>query len=95
MTYDAPYQVHSDTSKAAATEARSKTMLIRAQVLSYLRTRGSIGCTDEEMQELLGLPQNTQRPRRVELFQRGLIIDSGVRRKTKSGRTAVVWVATP
>lgn len=53
------------------------------------------GLTDEELQERLGMAANTERPRRVELEEAGRVIDSGQRRKTKSGRAAVVWILTP
>jgi hypothetical protein len=51
----------------------------------------STGGTDEELQDALGMNPNTQRPRRIELVERGLVRDSGRTRKTKSGRRATVW----
>ncbi len=47
--------------------------------------------TDQELEELLELPGNTVRPRRRSLVQRGLVHDTGLRRKTHSGRRAIVW----
>jgi hypothetical protein len=41
----------------------------------------------------LGMNPSTQRPRRIELCQRNLIVDSGTTRLTTSGRKAVVWKA--
>lgn len=58
-------------------------------------SHGEHGATDEEMQQALGIDPNTQRPRRVELHEGGMIADSNKRRPTRSGRGAVVWVATP
>ena len=52
------------------------------------------GVTDEEGCELSGIPASTWRPRRVELVEMNLVVDSGVRRKTRSGRDAVVWIAS-
>lgn len=36
--------------------------------------------------------QNTERPRRVELVAKGLVVQSDAKRKTHSGRYAAVWV---
>lgn len=49
--------------------------------------------TDAEIQDALGLDGSTQRPRRRELEQAGLVFDSGERRATHTGRAAVVWRA--
>ncbi len=57
-----------------------------------------IGLTDDDMQDILGLSGNSQRPRRRELQQLSMIVmrrdgdGSVVRACTRSGRTAVVWV---
>jgi transcription initiation factor IIE alpha subunit len=48
------------------------------------------GLTDEEMQHKLGMNPSTQRPRRIELARRGLVVEAGTR-KTASGRMAVAW----
>ncbi len=48
------------------------------------------GLTDEEQQRLLGMNPSTQRPRRIELARRGLVVEAGTRR-TASGRMATVW----
>jgi hypothetical protein len=48
------------------------------------------GLTDEEMQHKLGMNPSTQRPRRIELARRGLVVTCGTRR-TASGRNASVW----
>lgn len=89
-----PYQKHSATSAAAAREARPNAGTLRAIVLGELERRGPRGATDDELQDALGMNPSTQRPRRVELVERGLVRDSGDTRKTKSGRSATVWVAT-
>jgi hypothetical protein len=65
----------------------------RRLVYDYVQVMGDIGATDEEIQDILGMNPSTQRPRRVELVDAGLIRDSGATRKTRSGRPAVVWVA--
>jgi transcription initiation factor IIE alpha subunit len=77
---------------AVAIEPNAGTLL--RQVLSLLRWRKAYGATDEEMQDHLKMNPSTQRPRRVELVNRKLVVDSGRTRLTRSGRKATVWVAT-
>jgi hypothetical protein len=55
-----------------------------------LMTANPEGLTDEEMQTRLGMNPSTQRPRRGELADAGLIVRCGVR-KTASNRNADVW----
>ena len=85
---DAPYQTHSDTSRAAGNamlDAPERLTGLRAAVYRVILERG--GATDAEVQDALSLPVSTQVPRRVELVARGLVRDSGERRRCK----AVVW----
>lgn len=86
------YQRHSDTSSEAAHMISEYANTLRAKVLLYLRAHPE-GLTDEQMQNDIPMPPSTQRPRRCELVDHGLVIDSGTRRKTASGRSAVVWKA--
>lgn len=88
-----PYQRHSETSFDAASEIEPNAGTLRAKVLEFLRALPS-GATDEEIQLALEMNPSTQRPRRVELVDRGLVFDSGNVRLTKSKRRAVVWQAT-
>lgn len=87
-----PHQQNSDTSresaKAVAPNFSARMMLI----LEKIAIVG--GMTDEEGQYGLEIDGNSYRPARVTLAKHGLIMDSGERRKTNSGRSAVVWVAT-
>ena len=87
------YQKHSPTSVAAAHAIESRAGSIRGRVYQWLMDEGQNGATDLEMQETLDIQADTQRPRRRELQERGLVIDSGKTRKTRSGREAVVWLA--
>lgn len=91
----APFQPHSPTSRAAAESVAGQAPSLRRAVYRALLEAGEGGCTDEEIQALLGLSGSTQRPRRVELVEAGLVRDSGRKRTTGSGRLAVVWVAVP
>ncbi len=64
----------------------------RQRVYEAIRDSGRNGMTDEQIQEDLGIEGNSQRPRRRELQALGRIQASTLRRLTRSGRTAVVWV---
>lgn len=83
-----PHQHHSDTSRVAAEAFKPKAGTARAVVLAYLRAQGEDGATDKEMQEALGMPGSTQRPRRIELVSAGIVGPCG---KQRNGST--VWVA--
>jgi len=88
-----PYVDESETSKQAADLIEPKASALLGKVLAFLRNKGEYGATDEEMQDQMPIPPSTQRPRRIDLVNRGLVMDSGLTRKTKAGRNAVVWVA--
>lgn len=87
----APYIPTSETSRAAAQAIEPSLGRLQREVLAYLRYCRDAGCTDEELQLSLVLNPSTERPRRIELVEKGLVVDSGVRRKTRSGRLATVW----
>lgn len=86
-------QPHSPTSIAAAERIEPAAETLRGKALNYLRSVN--GATDEQIQQALGLNPSTARPRRVELTEKGLVVESGEARKTSSGRWAVVWKAAP
>lgn len=87
------YQRHSDTSQAAALSIELNANTLRALVYAFIKRADLRGATDEEICDALRLGGNTGRPRRVELVEGGLVRDSSNRRRTRSGRNAVVWVA--
>jgi len=87
------HQPHSDTSRDAARGVAPILNKLQSRVFNWLESRGDQGATDEEIQRALGMNPSTQRPRRIELQKQGLVADSGIRRKTASGRMAGVWVA--
>ena len=84
------YQQHSTTSHDAAVEILESANTLRAKVYRYIRDHN--GVTDEQIQLGLKMNPSTQRPRRVELQEAGIIKDSGRVQKTRSGRNAVVWI---
>ena len=82
-------QRHSPTSVAAAASLEGDTLnAMQRRVLEYLKTHGP--STDEEIASGLNMNPSTERPRRIELHKRGLVVEAGTR-KTASGRNAVVW----
>ena len=81
-----------DTSREAAAAVESVTGRDRQRVYAAIRTSG--GLTDEEIRDRLGMGESTERPRRRELVVSGHIKASGRRRKTRTGRSAIVWEAT-
>jgi DNA adenine methylase len=62
---------------------------LRARVLVEIRER--CGATCDEVEEALDLRHQTASARVNELCSDGKIVDSGERRKTRSGRAAIVW----
>lgn len=84
-----PRQRHSETSCDAADKIEPKAPTLREKVLHVISELG--GLTDAECQQVLHLDPSTQRPRRIELVRMGLVVDSGAKRRTRSGRLAVIW----
>lgn len=85
-----PHQKHSPTSLQAALDFEGRALAARHRVFLAIQALGE--ATDEEVQNLLHMNPNTQRPRRVELVRAGLVEDSGRTRQTKSETKAVIWV---
>lgn len=91
INFNAPRVRGSQTSTDAAESIAPAVGTLQARVYEFLKSKADRGATDEEMQLGLDMSPSTQRPRRVELVRKGLVIDSGEKRETKSGRSAVVW----
>jgi len=86
----APAVRGSVTSAQAADSLDAKRLnALQRSVLEVLRQEPA-GLTDEEIAGRLQMNPSTERPRRIELARRGLIVEAGTRR-TSSGRNAVVW----
>jgi hypothetical protein len=92
IDFTAPYQRHSATSKAAARGLTpSKVDQDRQSILFALQLYPD-GLTDDGLQQITHLPGDSERPRRISLQKDGLIRDSGRKERTRSGKSAVVWV---
>lgn len=81
------------TSLAAAQRIAPYIPALEARVLEALRAAGEHGATDKELEAATGLAHETCSARRRWCVLRGLVVDSGLRRPTPSGRAAVVWRA--
>ena len=86
---------HPDTSVEAGQRVLPRSGTYRRIVFLFILRAFPEGYTDEEMQSLLAMPPNTQRPRRNELMNDDWIVDSGKRRKNASGLNAIVWIYNP
>lgn len=83
-----------ETEKAAAYANRPRAGSQRLRVLEAIARAGVQGRTDEELEDRLEMRRPSPGNRRGELVAGGWVRDSGQRRKTKSGSSAVVWVLT-
>jgi len=84
-----PFQAHSQTSLDAALDMGPRTSeTLQTRVYNYLQENGP--ATDIQIQVGLGMDGSTERPRRIELFNQGRIVDHGVHRQL-NGRNATVW----
>ena len=79
------------TSEAAAASIASALPQLEQEVLAVLRARGAEGATTHELSEALGIQLVSISPRIAPLRERGLVRDSGARRKGDSGRASTVW----
>ena len=89
-----PAVAHRETSVAAAESMRGKTANLRAKVLACVKSCWLHGATCDELEVATGLTHQTCSARVHELMRLGAIVEGG-RRKTRSGRAAIVWVVAP
>lgn len=94
MTFaEQPPSVPRETSEEAAEAIKRKRLAQWRRIHERLILAGWGGLTDQEIQRATGLDPSTERPRRIELVNAGLVYDSGRKRRTLSGRRAIVWVS--
>ena len=89
---DPPAQAHSETSKAAAEAIAPHVNQLQLRILELLRDTGP--ATDEDIQANLQMNPSTERPRRIEFVNKGLVAPVG-EHKTRSGRKASLWGLVP
>jgi predicted transcriptional regulator len=90
---DAPGYAPPQTSKDAAGSMKPKAAALRQRILAELQVRGSFGATCDELEGAMGLAHQTASARLREMALKGLIVDSEMKRATRSGRWAIVWHA--
>lgn len=98
LTRPARHNAPAGTSRVAADRIAGHAKDLRARILAFIVAQGPEGATDDEGEASLRIKPQTYTPRRGELVALRLVVDSGSRRKTTSGRPAAVWVvatATP
>lgn len=88
----APHVWGSETSEAAAKSVEPHLGRMEAMVLKEITLAGDHGLTDDQIESITLLSHQSASARRRGLVLKGLVKDSGTRRKTRSGRSAVVWV---
>ncbi len=94
MNPTAPFASGSDTSRAAAISITPHLERLERSVLGIITAFDERGLTCDELEENTGLSHQTASARINALYRKkGLIRDSGLRRKTRSGRCAVVYLA--
>ena len=87
---------YKETSREAYKKSSERVSEMKKRILSYLKSVGENGATDEEMDIPLGTTATrSNRPTRLALVESGLVRDSKERRETSSGSKAIVWVLTP
>lgn len=77
---------------AAAVSIVPARVMLMEKVRRCIAEAGSQGRTCDEVEEVTGLRHQTASARVNELMTKGVIWDTGVRRKTRSGRNAAVWM---
>ncbi len=85
------HQGHSTISERAALDIAGCAGSLRRMLLIFIQENGPV--SDEEMQIAFRMNPSTQRPRRIELCKLGLVRDSGLQGKTRSGRACTLWIA--
>jgi len=88
----APFVAVSDTSREAAQSIEPHLARLEKQVHEFVRDTGIFGATCDEIEQRLGMSHQTASARLRRLAKAGYVHDSQNRRKTRSGRNAVVWV---
>lgn len=65
---------------------------MQAAILGYISRQEGLGATCDEIESVMGYTHQSASARVTELKALGKIVDSGLKRKTRSGRNATVYV---
>jgi hypothetical protein len=93
FSHPAPYS-NRTTSRDAAKSIQKLTARWCVEVLRLISDAGANGLTCDEVIEVLGRPHQSLSPRVTQLSQSGFIVDSGTKRTTRGGRSAIVWIVS-
>lgn len=93
MKQKAPYQKGSDTSKEAGESVQDHLSRLEQLVLKVI-VNSSNGMNCYEVEQATGISRACSSARLNGLSNKGKIYDSGIRRKTETGRNAVVYKKT-
>ena len=83
---------HPDTSHQVQAHLRKSSL--RYKMLEAFTIWGDIGATDDELEMWSNRSHQTVSSARNTLARQGLVMDSGERRKTRSGNQSIVWKRT-
>ncbi|WP_286347368.1 hypothetical protein [Frondihabitans sucicola] len=86
---------HPETAKDAGQKALPNSGTQRRTAYDLIVAAKDRGMTDDELERAMMKPHQSVSARRNELCTDELILDSGKRRRTKSGHEATVWIAAP
>lgn len=93
MTYpNEPGHRGVDTSVAAANALKPRLSRLQLMAQRAICEAGAAGLTADELAVGLDMDRYSIQPRTSELKRKGVIRDSGKRRKNASGKTAIVWI---
>ena len=81
-----------ETSRLAYRVAQLRTGSRRKEQWTIIHHAGADGCTDDEVEQITGRSHQSVSATRNSLMEDGLVVDSGMRRKTRYGNDAIVWV---
>ncbi len=82
-----------DTSIEAARAIDMSVGHLQRIALRAIRAAGGRGLTTNELVAAVQIHRDSIQPRTTELSRKGLICDSGLRRRNANGKLAIVWVA--
>lgn len=83
-----------ETSIEAARSIDIATGHLQRIALQAIRAAGARGLTTHELADAARIHRDALQPRVSELRARGLVHDSGSRRRNATGKNAIVWVAS-
>ena len=90
---NAPGHRNVETSIAAADALAPKLGRLQRMAETAIRDAGWLGLTADELAARLNMDRWSIQPRTSELKRKGLIRDSGQRRRNTTGKMAIVWIA--